>query len=124
RPLTPDGLVRSSGLPLDPRQLVSGRDSFAVEVEGKPVGIRTTELLRTADSVVFTEALTVEPDAATRITVVLDPSTLTMRRMNEIGRSGKQKSEMHLRFAGGRIKGNAVLPLPRGIPKEFPIDTV
>jgi len=125
RPLAPDALVpRSSGLPLDPAQLVSGRDSFAVVVAGRRVGIRTTELLRTADSVVFTEALTVEPDAATRITVVLDPSTLTMRRMDQTGRSGEQKSEIHLEFAGGRIKGNAIVPMPQGVPRQFAIDTV
>ena len=73
---------------------------------------------------VFTEALTVEPDAATRITVVLDPSTLTMRRMDQTGRSGEQKSEIHLEFAGGRIKGNAIVPMPQGVPRQFPIDTV
>jgi hypothetical protein len=122
--LTPDSLVPKAGrLPLDPTQLRSGRDSFVVLVEGTPVGSRTTALQRTPDSVVFTEQLTVEPEAATLITIVLDPSDLTIKSLDQTGRAAEQPSEMHLRFAGGRVKGHATVPQPAGSPLGITIDT-
>lgn len=122
--LTRDSLVPgSSRLPIDPSLLSSGRDSFIVLVEGKPVGVRTTALERTRDSLVFTEALTVESEAATQITVVLNPSDLTMRSMDQTGNAGTQRSEMHLRFSAGRVSGSAIIPQPNGSPQTITIDT-
>ena len=94
-----------------------------MRVEGQPVGSRTTVLQRTADSVVFTETLVVESEAATRITAVLDPTDLTLRRVDQTGTAGTQRSEMHLRVAAGRITGNAVVPMPSGPSMEMAIDT-
>ena len=123
-PLTRDNLAPKVGPPpLDPAQLIPGRDSFVVLVDGAPVGARTTVLERTRDSVVFTETLTVEPEAATRITVVLDPADLTTRALDQTGSASGQRSEMHLRFAGGRVKGHAIVPQPGGSPREITIDT-
>jgi hypothetical protein len=124
RPLTRDNLAPKAGRPpLDPAQLMPGRDSFVVLVDGTPVGARTTVLERARDSVVFTETLTVEPEAATRITVVLDPSNLTTRALDQTGSASGQRSEMHLRFAGGRVKGRAIVPQPSGSPRDIAIDT-
>lgn len=122
--LTPDALVPGGNrLPLDPALLGSARDSFVVLVGGKAVGARTTALQRTPDSLLFTETLTVDPEAATRITLVLDPSDLTMRRLDQTGSAGGQRSEMHLRFVAGRITGSGVVPLPNGASQEITIDT-
>ena len=106
RALSPEALVPVVGrLTLDPAQFASGRDSFVVMVDGQAVGSRTTVLQRTADSVVFTETLLVESEAATRITAVLDPADLTLRRVDQTGTAGTQRSEMHLRVAAGRLTG-------------------
>jgi zinc protease len=122
--LTPDGLVPSaSRLPLDLAQLRSGRDSFVVLVGGTPVGVRTTALQRSADSLVFTEKLTVEPEAKTLITVVLDPGDLTMQALDQSGTAGGQQSEVHLRFGAGRVTGRATVPQPGGAPMQMTIDT-
>jgi zinc protease len=122
--LAPESLTPKTGLlPLDPGLLSTGRDSFVVQIEGKPAGVRTTMLQRTPDSLTFTEALTVEPEAATLITVVLDPTDLTMKRMDQTGHAGPQRSEMHLRFAAGRVTGSAVIPQPSSQPEEVTIDT-
>jgi hypothetical protein len=80
-------------------------------------------LERTPDSLVFTETLTVEPEAATRITVVLDPSDFTMRYMDQTGNAGAQRSEVHLHFVAGRVTGRATVPQPNGSPQEITIDT-
>ena len=123
-PLAPAALVPQSGrLPLDPTQISVGRDSFTVLVQGTPVGTRTTLLQRTRDSLVFTESLTVPPEAATVITVLLDPTDLTTKALDQSGTAGGQRSEMHLRFAAGRVKGRAVLPQPGGSPVDIAIDT-
>ena len=122
--IAPDGLVpNASLLPLDPAQLGSGRDSFIVLVGGSPVGTRITTLQRTPDSLVFTEALTVDPEARTVITAVLDGSDLTMRRLDQTGSAGGQPSEMHLAFSAGRLKGRASVPQPGGSPRDVMIDT-
>jgi predicted Zn-dependent peptidase len=114
---------QSGRLPLDPTQVRLGRDSFTVLVQGTPVGTRTTVLRRTRDSLVFTESLTVQPEAATVITALLDPTDLTTKALDQSGTAGGQRSEMHLRFAAGRVKGHAVLPQPGGSPVEITIDT-
>jgi hypothetical protein len=44
-----------------------------------------------------------------------------MKRMDQTGRAGGQRSEMHLRFATGRITGCAVVPQPGGSPEEITI---
>jgi len=126
RAVTRDSVVpKASGLllPLDPTLLGSERDSFLVLIEGKPVGVRTTALQRTPDSLVFTETLTVGPAAETLLRVVLDPSDLTTRRIEQTGNDGGQRSEMHLRYAAGRITGSATVPQPSGSPQEIAIDT-
>ena len=121
--LTPDELVpKVSRLTLEPAALVSGRDSFVVLAEGNPIGARTTVLQRTADSVVFTETLRLEEDAATRLTVVLDPSDLTLQRMEQTGKVGGQNSDMRLRVAAGRLTGSATIPTPNG-EEQITIDT-
>jgi hypothetical protein len=122
--LSPAALVPQSGrLPLDPTQIRVGRDSFTVLIQGAPVGTRTTLLQRTADSLVFTESLTVPPEAATVIIALLDPSDLTTKALDQSGTAGGQRSEIHLRFAAGRVKGRAILPQPGGAPVAIAIDT-
>jgi hypothetical protein len=46
-----------------------------------------------------------------------------MKRMDQTGHAGPQPSEMHLRFAAGRVTGSAVVPQLSSQPEEVTIDT-
>ena len=123
-PLTPDDLVPRAGpLPLDPTQLVSHRDSFAVLLKGQPFGYRTTALRRTADSLVYTETMDLGNTGAQQITLVLDPRTLEVRSLDKTGAVGGQKDEASLDYANGRVKGRVTVPQESGQPRSFTIDT-
>jgi zinc protease len=123
-PLTPEDLTPKAGpLSLDRAQLVSHRDSFVVLVQGSPIGTRTTALRGTQDSLVFTETLTLGPAGGQQLSVVFDPSDLSVTRVDQTGSAGGQQSEVHLRYAAGRVKGSAIIPQQSGTPKTLTIDT-
>ena len=121
--LTPADLAPKAGLlPLDPAQLVPHRDSFAVMLQGKPIGARMTSVRRTADSLVYSETLAVG-SAKQELTVVFDPADLSVRRVDQTGSAGGQPSEGHLTYSPGHVKGNAVVPQQSGTPHTVAIDT-
>ena len=134
--IAPVRLVAIDGTPMDPAelnptggpvafdraQLVARSDSFQALVQGNPFGAQTTNVEVTADSIVFTESTTLGTLVQQRTTVVLN-ADLTMRRSDQSGTVQTQQSEIHLTYAGGRVKGSAVSPQPTGTPKTTAIDT-
>jgi zinc protease len=124
RPLTESDLVPQSGpLPLDPDQLVSHRDSFVVLLQGQPIGTRTTELERTADSLIYREHFVLGVAGEQQLTLAFDASDLSVKRVDETGTMRGQKNEIHLVYGAGRVKGSAALPQPSGTPRTLAIDT-
>ena len=123
-PIAPADLVpKASALPLDPAQLVPHRDSFAVTLQGKPIGARVTAVRRTADSLVFNETLAFGTGGKQDLTVVFDPADLSVRRVDQTGSTGGQPNEVHLVYSAGRVKGSAVVPDQSGTPRTVAIDT-
>ena len=123
RPMDPADLNPTGGpVAFDRAQLVARSDSFQALVQGKPFGSQTTNVDVTPDSIVFTESTTLGTFVQQRTTVVLN-ADLSMRRSDQSGTVQTQQSEIHLTYAGGRVKGTAVSPQPTGTPKNTTIDT-
>jgi zinc protease len=123
-PLSPESLrPPGAALPLDPAQIVAGRDSFQVLVQGNPAGARVTEWRRSADSLVFTESLTFGAPGGLERSVVFDPRDLSVLRVSQHGSAGGQPSEVHIEYRAGRAKGEALVPQESGTPKQIAIDT-
>jgi hypothetical protein len=109
----------------DASQLVSRRDSFQLSLQGNVLGYMTSDLARGADSLVYVEETAIAPVGFRQRTVVrMDPASLATRTVDQSGGGAGQKLEIHLVYAGGRVKGRAETPDPRaGAPKVVEVDT-
>ena len=122
--LTPADLAPRVGpLPLDAAQLVPHRDSFVVLLQGRPFGAKVAELRRSADSLVYSERVSLGVAAGTQLTVVLDANDLSVKQVDQTGTAGGQQTEAHLTYGGGRVKGSATVPQQSGTPQSLAIDT-
>lgn len=119
RDLTPE----ARPLGLDPSQLVARTDSFRVLVQGNPFGTQTGTLRRAADSLIYDETMSLGPMGQQQTTVVFG-ADLSVRQVDQTSAFGPQRGEVHLRYAGGRVQGSAVVPQADGQPKSFTVDTV
>ena len=125
-PLTPAELnPKAAPVALDPAQLASYTDSSRVLFQGNPVGASVSALRRTADSLVYTEQSNLGGGAFQQtVTLVLDPADGSSRRLDRVTIQQGQRSEAHLTYSGGRVKGRSAMPQQDGTTKPFDIDTV
>jgi len=125
-PLTPAELSpKAAPVALDPAQLASHTDSSRVLFQGNPVGASVSALRRTADSLVYTEQSNLGGGAFQQtVTLVLDPADGSSRRLDRVTIQQGQRSEAHLTYSGGRVKGRSAMPQQDGTTKPFDIDTV
>jgi predicted Zn-dependent peptidase len=109
---------------LDPAQIVAHTDSFQITVQGNAMGSQVGTIRKSADSLVYSERVSIPAAGATQTTTaVFDPKTLAVVTVDQTGKAGNQPSEIHLRFAGGRVKGSATIPQQSGTPRTVQIDT-
>ncbi len=109
---------------LDPAQLVAHTDSFQIVVQGKALGSQVGTVRRTADSLVYEERVSIPVAGAIQnTTAVFDPQTLGVITLDQTGKANNQPSEIHLRFAAGRVKGAATIPQAAGPARSIQIDT-
>ncbi len=129
KPLTADDLHPKVGAPtLDRAQIVSRADSFQIVVQGNPLGFMVTSIQSSADSLVYTETTNIAGGAVQqRTTVALSPADLSMARIDQTGSAqtpaGQQPNDIHLSYAGGRVKGSSTTPQQSGTPQTLAIDT-
>ncbi len=125
KPLTPDDLHPHGGLvALDKSQIVARRDSFAILANGNAVGSLVTTVDRGADSILYTERTSIAMAGVEQsATVTLDPATLDVRRVDQVGSMMGMKPETHLTYSAGRVKGHATSPQPDRTLKPLDIDT-
>ncbi len=113
-PLTPDDLSPPAvALTFDPAQLVAGRDSFRVMVQGNPMGTYVAELVRGGDSIVVSELMSIPVIGLAQGGSVVLGRDLAVRTVRQSFAAGGQPVEATLRFAGGRVTGKAIQP-PQG----------
>ncbi len=121
KPMDPADLSPKGGpVALDRSQIVARSDSFQALVQGNVFGGRTANVAVTADSIVYTESTTIGPFQQ-QSTVVLN-GDLSLRRTDQTGLVQGQHTEIHLTYAGGRVKGTSQAPQPGG-PKSITVDT-
>jgi zinc protease len=124
--LTPAELSpKAAPVALDPAQLAPRSDSSRVLFQGNPVGASVSALRRTADSLIYTEQSNLGGGAFQQtVTLVLDPADGSSRRLDRVTIQQGQRSETHLTYSGGRVKGRSAMPQQDGATKPFDIDTV
>jgi predicted Zn-dependent peptidase len=109
---------------IDPDRIEFRSDSFGVFAAGAMVGGRRVTLVRTGDSVVYTEALTLGAVGTDQLTALLDSGTLAPRRIDAVGTAGGQAHEAHLVYSGTHVQGRVVVPLASGHPKTVDENTI
>ena len=133
--IAPVRLVDTEGKPMDPAelnpvggpvsfdrsQIVAHSDSFQALVQGNVFGGQGAKVDVAGDSIVYTETTTIGTFQQSS-TVVMN-SDLTMRRSDQAGSVQNQRTETHLTYAGGRVKGTAMSPQPTGTPRSLTVDT-
>src|SRR5439155_26350493 len=76
-------------------------------------------------SLVYTEQSSLGAGAFQQtVTLVLDPADGSSWRLDRVTIQQGQRSETHLTYTGGRVKGRRATPQPDGTTKPFDIDTV
>jgi hypothetical protein len=122
--IRPEDLHSHAGpVALDRAQLVTGSDSFRVVIQGNPLGYMVTSRTIGPDSAVYLERTAIGPVFQQTTSVVLDASGFGMRRVDQTGAVQALKPELHLMYAGGRVKGRASTPQRDGTLKTVDIDT-
>ena len=104
----------------DRSQVVARSDSFQALVQGNVLGGQTAKVVLDGDSIVYSES-TVIGQFQQLSTVVLN-SDLSIRRTDQTGLVQGQHTEIHLTYAGGRVKGTSQSPQPGG-PRTITVDT-
>ncbi len=133
--IAPVRLVDVAGKPMDPAelnpvggpvafdrgQIVARSDSFQALVQGNVFGGQSAKAVVDGDSIVYSESTVIGPFQQ-QSTVVLN-GDLSMRRTDQTGLVQGQRTEIHLVYAGGRVKGTSQPPQPGAAPKTITVDT-
>lgn len=122
-PMQPSDLVqRVTALPVDATKLVEHADSFAVNVQGMPMGWQTTRLVRTPAGFAWRTAMQMgammRQSGETAFGADLAPRSVKVN-----GAVGAMSLATDLAYANGRVKGSSVTPAQAG-PKTVTVDTV
>ncbi|HEX9294041.1 MAG TPA: pitrilysin family protein [Gemmatimonadales bacterium] len=122
KPMEPAELNPTGGpVAFDRSQIVAHSDSFQALVQGNALGGQTSKVVVTGDSIVYTESTVIGAFVQQQSTAVLN-SDLSMRRTDQTSVVQGQHTEIHLTYAGGRVKGTSQTPQPGG-PKTITVDT-
>jgi zinc protease len=122
KPMDPAELNPTGGpVAFDRSQIVAHSDSFQALVQGNVFGAQTARVVVTGDSIVYSESTTIGPFQQAS-TVVLN-GDLSMRHTDQSSVVQGQHTEIHLTYAGGRVKGTSQSPQPGGTPKSITVDT-
>ena len=105
----------------DRSQVVARSDSFQALVQGNVLGGQAAKVVMDGDSIVYTESTVIGSFVQQQSTVVLN-GDLSMRRTEQASTVQGQHTEIHLAYAGGRVKGTSQTPQPGG-PKTITVDT-
>ena len=132
RVITPQGdalapgdlTARAATGTLDPRRMVARRDSFAIVVQGNPVGFQRSVIEKDGDGWKLTDDSQLATVISQRTTVTMDGQLRTTRVLQTGMVQGKESS-IDVTFANGRAKGSATTPTPpTGELKSVTIDTL
>ena len=120
-PVAPADLTaRATALELDLSKLVARQDSFAVTMQGKPVGYMRTAVEKTPAGFRVTEATQIMAAIQQQSELTMSP-TGEMLAVKQSGKVQGQDTKVDVTYAGGRAKGSAQTPTREGI-KSVTVD--
>lgn len=108
-------------LPIDPARLAPGRDSFAILIQGNPLGFQLSRLERTPDGFRYTEDTSIGGFVEQR-TEILTDGRFRVRRVSQTGTIQGQETRIEIEVTEGRATGTAITPSPEGM-RTVTIDT-
>jgi len=122
RPLRPEDVEpRQVPLTISAAGATARTDSMVIVAQGVSVGLQVSEVARAGDSVVYTERTSIGTAISQRTTVVFDTAG-RMRSLTQNGKVREQETRIVLRYAGGRVQGDAQVVGAQG-PQRFTVDT-
>ena len=114
---------KGAAVALDRSQIVAHRDSMQALIQGTVAGTQVSSIDLAGDSIVYTESLAIPMAGLQQRAVVVLNADLTMRRAEQTGTVGGQKTTTQLDYTAARVKGSAMAPQPSGTPKTITVDT-
>ncbi len=122
RAMNPADLNPTGGpVAFDRSQIVARSDSFQALVQGNVLGSQTGKVAIDGDSIVYRESLMLA-QFQQQSTVVLN-ADLSPRRTDQTSLVQGQRTEIHLTYGGGRVKGTSQSPRPGSTPTSTTVDT-
>ena len=123
--LTPADLIpTAAAVTLDAGQIVARRDSFAVMIQGNPMGAQVSEIKEEGDGLVYAEVTSIPLMGLTQNTRVrMERGSMAPLTIEQNGQIGGQATETRITVAGGRATGRAQSPQPGGQVKTVDVDT-
>ena len=120
--MSPSDLVqKATALPVDIAMLAERADSFAVLVQGNPLGHQTTSLKRTATGFSYRTSMVLGA-MMQRVVETTFGADLVPQATKGGGKMQGQDVSVDVKYASGRAKGSAVAPGPTGM-KSVAVDT-
>jgi zinc protease len=109
----------------DRSAIVARSDSFQALVQGNVFGGQTAKVTVDGDSIVYSELTVIgAPGAFQQQSTVVLNADLSMRRTDQSSTVRGQRSEIHLTYGAGRVKGTSQAPQAPGTPvKTITVDT-
>jgi len=120
--MSPSDLVpKTTTLPVDISKLTAQSDSFAVLVQGNPLGYQTTALTKTATGYSYRIAMVIGPIMQQTVEATFG-ADLAPQATKVGGKMQGQNVNVDVTYANGRAKGSSVSPSPTGM-KTVTVDT-
>lgn len=120
--LKPEDLtVKASALNVDANALVAQSDSFAVLLNGNPIGTQVSSLSKTANGWTWRETTAIPMAGVQQTTTLTFSAALEMQELHQTGTQGGQAAKIDIVYAGGRAKGKSTTPSQTG-PKTIDVD--
>ena len=121
--LDPGTLTAEAGaLELDLGAMLPRSDSFAVMVQGNPMGFQRSELSKTPDGFQFREETRIGAFLSQATTVAMGPDA-AVRSVSQTGKTQGKDTHINVTYADGRVRGEAVVAAQPEF-KTLTIDTV
>ena len=113
-PMSPADLeVKTGALDLDLSKLVARTDSFAVMVQGNPLGFTRTALEKTPGGYRYTDQTQIA-SLVQQSTTLAFSDRVEMQSLTQTGKVQGQDTKVEVAYAGGHAKGSATIPSPQG----------
>ncbi|HET7458337.1 MAG TPA: insulinase family protein [Gemmatimonadaceae bacterium] len=115
-PMSPSAFtVKASALDLDMSKLVPRTDSFAVMVQGNPLGFERTTLEKVAGGGYRYTEQTQIASFVQQTTELTFSDKVEMQALKQTGKVQGQDTKVDVTYASGRVTGSATVPTPQGV---------